>query len=590
MQPRINKTYNWDSINWVEVQRFVDDIQRKIYRATKEQRFKEVKNLQKLLVRSWRGRLLAVRKVTTENKGKKTAGIDKIANLSKKERLTLAENLQLKEVKTKPVKRIYIPKSNGKLRPLGIPTMEERAKQALVKLALEPEWEAKFEPNSYGFRVGRNCHDAIRTIRDSCSYERKYVLDADITGCFDNIKHDKLLEKIEGSTTIKRNIKSWLKAGYVEWVSNKQIFNSTERGTPQGGVISPLLANIALDGLITYIKEKSYEEGYRVRKLMKGRKNPTPVSKEATLASICVVRYADDFVVICPDEQRIVRIKEMCHEWLGEIGLELNPEKTRIVTTDEGFNFLGHHFKLHKTGQYRSAKVKGKTNVRTGNVLLVKPTKEAIEKHLKTLRETIKTFIALPQEALIGKLNPIIRGWCNYYKYCNSKETFKDVWHRTYKRLWNWARRRHPKKGLKWVYGKYFNRQQQGKHSIILFGNEQIGWLTRHDSYESGKTYIKVKGDKSPYDGDLQYWMKRMKNYSGLTSTKSELLRKQNAICPICEEMFTYNDLNNVELDHISPKALGGNNEINNLQLVHKVCHIQKTKQDKKDIQTAKSI
>ena len=271
----------WRQIDWKSVERRVFRLQKRIYQAKRRGDVQTVRGLQKLLLKSWSARVLAVRRVTQDNQGKRTAGVDGVKSLSPKARLSLAGRLKL-DSKAKPARRVWLPKpGREEKRPLGIPTMYDRALQALVKMAIEPQWEAKFEPNSYGFRPGRSCHDAIDAIFKAIRYKTKWVLDADISKCFDKIDHTKLLEKLETFPAIRRQIRAWLNAGVID---AGQLY-PTEEGTPQGGVISPLLANIALHGMEESIKDL-------VEKL------PGKGSRMARRKAVSSIRYADDFVII----------------------------------------------------------------------------------------------------------------------------------------------------------------------------------------------------------------------------------------------------------------------------------------------------
>ena len=315
-QISINPTQKWKDINWKKVEKSVFKLQKLIYKASSRGELRKMHRYQKLLLKSYYARLLAVRRVTQDNQGKKTAGIDGIKNLSPMQRLNLVNLLASRHIKASPTRRVYIPKpGKDEKRPLGIPTMYDRALQALVKLGMEPEWEARFEPNSYGFRPGRSTHDAIGAIFDSIKLKSKFVLDADISRCFDRINHDALLGKI-GQSPYRRLIKQWLKSGVLD---NNQFLKSVE-GTPQGGVISPLLANIALHGM-----EKRLSEFAKTIDLKDKKGNQK--SWQNKIKSLNLIRYADDFVILHEDIKVVLKAKTVIQEWLNQVGLELKPEK-----------------------------------------------------------------------------------------------------------------------------------------------------------------------------------------------------------------------------------------------------------------------
>ena len=538
----------WSQINWRKVERYVFKLQQRIFQASRDGNIKLVRKLQRTLTRSYYARLLATRQITQDNSGKKTAGIDGIKSIAPKQRLILAQNLNLKS-KPLPARRILIPKPNGEQRPLSIPVMRDRVCQALVKLVLEPEWEDKFEPNSFGFRPGRSPHDAIEAIFNSIKCKQKIVLDADISKCFDRINHDYLLGKINTSPTLRRAIKAWLQAG---WVFEGKRENS-DVGTPQGGVISPLLANIALHGMENRITQLANS--------LKGDK-----SKNRT--SLTFVRYADDFVCLHPDREVIDRAKAILIDWLDEVGLELSESKTRISSTSDGFNFLGFNIRQYQVGKYHSGK---STNGKPlGYKTLIKPAQEKVKKHYDKIADIISRHNSSPQKVLISKLNPVIRGWANYYSSGVSKKTYSQLDHLIWQRLKRWCERRHPKKSVTWVLKKYF--KSVGDRNWV-FGDKESTLLTYSET--PIVRHIKVKGEKSPYDGELGYWAGRLGRHPELSARVSKLLKKQKNKCNHCGLIFRDGDV--WEVDHIIPKSLGGKNWDNNLQLLHRHCHDTKT-------------
>jgi len=559
-----NQTVEWNQTNWQKLERKVYKLQKRIYKASSRGDLKAVRRLQKTLMRSWSGRMLAVRRVTQDNQGKKTAGIDGVKSLTPVQRLALVQKLALKG-KAKPTRRVWIDKpGTEEKRPLGIPTMYDRATQALVKLALEPEWEARFETNSYGFRPGRSCHDAIAAIFNAIRYKAKYVLDADIAKCFDCINHRELLRKLNTFPTLRRQIKAWLKSGVID---GKQLFPTSE-GTPQGGVISPLLANIALHGMEERIKQ--------VTDMLPGR-------KRTNRSSISLVRYADDFVILHENLTVVQRCKEIISEWLNGIGLELKPSKTRLAHTlnkhegqDAGFNFLGFNVRQYPVGKYNTGcNTLGEP---LGFKTLIKPSKQKVKIHYDSVSEVISQHKTAPQAALIAHLNPIIRGWVNYYHTVVSKETYSELDYKVYRKLESWAKRRHPNKSGGWVANKYW-RTIGGDNWV--FATRQKGEnplrLLKHSAKEIVR-HVKVKGDASPYDGNLVYWSTRMGKNPEVPKDVATLLKRQKGKCAHCGLYFTEESV--LEVDHVIPKSKGGKNSYDNLQLLHRHCHDEKTTND----------
>ncbi len=474
----------WDYIQWNKPRRHVRRLQERIFRATRDKDWAKVKNLQKFLVRSHFARLLAVRRVTQENKGKYTPGIDGKIFVTSKARLELVEDVRQTNIfnyRCKPLRRVYIPKSSGDKRPLSIPTVKDRVMQLLVKLALEPEWEAKFEPHSQGFRPGRRCMDAIwqiwhtiRILRNKQTSE--WILDADISGCFDNIDHEALLKRIP---VFRETISKWLKSGIIEFGKYYQ----TKLGTPQGGIISPLLANIALDGMERLFGAENSKGNYL-----------TPANRLYENKGLNLIRYADDFVVTAPTRNRIISyVLPMLRDFLKKRGMALNDAKTRIIHRNEGFDFLGFNIRQYY-GRGRA-------------ICLAKPSKKAIKQHLEHIRTVVSMNKQMRADELISKLNPIIRGWANYYCYSSAKETFNYIDYRIWKIIWSWCLRRHPDKGKQWIRHRYF--MDVGKRTWI-FGERGKNVLIFSRSLRAGLRYTPVKGYNSPYDANLHnYWKKR---------------------------------------------------------------------------------
>ncbi|NEO54768.1 MAG: group II intron reverse transcriptase/maturase [Okeania sp. SIO3B5] len=552
-QISINPVLKWKDINWKKVEKSVFKLQKLIYRASSRGEFRKMHRYQKLLLKSYYARLLAVRRVTQDNQGKKTAGIDGIKNLSPMQRFNLVNLLASRHLKASPTRRVYIPKpGKDEKRPLGIPTMYDRALQALVKLGMEPEWEARFEPNSYGFRPGRSTHDAIEAIFDSIKLKPKFVLDADISKCFDRINHDALLGKI-GQSPYRRLIKQWLKSGVFD---NNQFLN-IEEGTPQGGVISPLLANIALHGMEECLNKFA---------------ETLPGRKQENKQALSLIRYADDFVILHKNIKVVLQAKTVIQEWLNQVGLELNPEKTKIAHTLEkyegkqpGFDFLGFTI--------RQWKVK---STKQGFKTLIKPSSKSIKTHYRKLADICDSHKTASTKALIAKLNPVIRGWAKYFSIVVSKEVFSKLDMLLWKRLWRWASRRHPNKPSQWVKKKYFPNIK-GTRNWVLNDDEYI--LNLHSDVPIIR-HIKVKGNKSPYDGEWTYWSNRIGKYPGVRKEVTTLLKRQKNKCASCGLTFRPNDL--IEVDHIKPKSKGGDNTYKNKQLLHRHCHDIKTAIDKK--------
>lgn len=461
------KATAWDQIDWARCGRQVRRLQARIVKATQERRWNKVKALQRLLTCSFSGKALAVKRVT-DNRGRRTSGVDGAIWQTPASKHKAIGTLRRCGYQPQPLRRVHIPKANGKLRPLGIPTMKDRAMQALYLLALAPVAETTADKNSYGFRPGRSTADAIGQCflllsrKDSAAW----VLEGDIRGCFDNISHEWMLRQIP---TDKEVLRKWLKAGFVE---NRILF-PTEAGTPQGGIISPTLANLTLDGLERLLKATFP---------WKATQGKTPSPK------VNLVRYADDFIITGSTKELLENeVKPLVEQFLRDRGLQLSPEKTCVTPIEQGFDFLGQHLR------------------KFGGKLLIQPSRKNTHTFLEKVRQLIRRNRGFSQTVLIRQLNPVLRGWVNYHRHIVANRAFATVewvlWHS----LWRWAKRRHSGKGSRWIIQRYW-RPIGGKKVFAVDTGERMPngkpvWLKLVNPMETSiRRHLKIRGGANPFD------------------------------------------------------------------------------------------
>ena len=537
------RVLDWHAIDWQKAHRIVGRLQARIVKAWQQGRWGKVKALQRLLSRSFSAKVLAVKRVS-ENPGKRTPGIDGVIWDTPKKKAQAVNTLRHRGYRALALRRVYIPKSNGKKRPLGILTMTDRAMQTLHLFALDPVAECNADPNSYGFRRERCTADALAQCHKVLSNRGgpEYVLEGDIKACYDNISHRWLETHIPMDRAL---LHRWLKAGYIE----KSVFNPTEEGVIQGGPISPALANFTLDGL-----EKAL------------RRRFPKATRESRRAKVNLIRWADDFIITGSSKELLEQeVKPLVEAFLQERGLELSAEKTRITHVKTGFDFLGQQVRKYDNGK-----------------VITKPSKKNVKTFLGKVRQVIKGNAQAKTGNLIAQLNPMIRGWANYHRHAASKQTFVKVDHAIFQMLWRWACRRHPNKGSRWVKTKYF-------HSI-----DQRNWVFSGKLSDSkGKSYpvrlvkaadvaikrhVKIKGEANPYDPAWEQYFEHRSGVKMADNLKGRrqllyLWQQQEGICPVCHQKIT--TLTGWHSHHIVRRTDGGSDSTENRVLLHPNCHHQ---------------
>ena len=557
-----DNTFTIENIRKCEA--YVLSMQKRLDRAVANNDSKGIRNtFDTLIRRSFAVRIIAVWRITQRNSGKNTAGVDNIsipkgANRKQADKIRY-ELLSRIDIKSEPnkIRRTYIPKANGKKRPLGIPTLSDRINQEILRIAIEPIAEYHAHDNSYGFRPKRSCHDVMEMLHKCLakSDRKRYILEGDIKSCFDNIDHQHIANTLRFWKVPKYAVNIVRKMLKSKIFYEGKIYDN-ETGTPQGGVISPLLANIALtsfDYHIAMLYGKTVYYG--------GKHQTSPM-----------LRYADDFVILCESKTQAKEIKQDITDYLSsEIGLTLSEEKTHITHIKKGFDFLGFNIKkFPKHRHHNRADIKGYK-------LMIKPQREKVINLLRNCKEVISNNKQAEQANLILLLNPKLIGWCMFYRYVNSKKTFNKIDHAMHEKSWQWAKRRHKEKRVDWIIDKYYSKRPN--HKANYFGKD-ISLFRLSTIPITKERHTKVQNGRRVYNrDDIGYWNEREEHRAKRQvigdGRLSKLFKKQKGVCHYCNTPISAFDIENrlIHTHHLIPKAQGGSNSHSNLRLMHAECH-----------------
>jgi RNA-directed DNA polymerase len=560
----------FSAVNINRCEKRVFSLQTKLDKAVANNDTKSIRETFNLLAKNSKAvKVLAVYRITQRNQGKYTAGVDGISmpkgdrEKQNQIRLKLLDEIDITR-KPDAIRRVYIPKSNGKKRPLGIPTLRDRINQEILRMAIEPIAEYHFSFNSWGFRPKRSCHDAIQHlyIKLARSKSFRYIVEGDIKGCFDNIDHNHII-----NTLLDWKVPKWATALTLKMLKSGIIVTEnlhvSETGTPQGGVISPLLANVALTSLDNFC----YNNFGSIQTNSKsGKNNP-------------IVRYADDFVIVCKSKRMAEQVKAEITDHLRDvIGLELSAEKTSITHITKGFNFLG--FNIRKYPKPHAKQKKKSDRDWKEYKLLIRPQKEKVVEFLRNCKEVLNENKVAKQASIIALLNPKLKGWGMFYRHVVSKDTFSKINHEIWIKLYFWSKRRHPQKSRSWIVQKYFSRVDNVKS---VFRDSETGNYLVSINQLTIKRFVMVNGTHRVYNNNpetLLYWKKReyTNAYDQIYSVKvRRLYKRQNGKCSYCNEPIKEEQIQKTELHvhHLLPQSFGGTESYSNLKLLHQECHTE---------------